>query len=230
MNNIKIYWINLDRSPERRTQMENQLKEHNIDNHQRIEGIDGKNLDFSEYKDKCTDITVYELGCTLSHLKAIETAHNNGDEYALIFEDDCSFEYVQYQKHSIDELIEKMNKDHADWNILQLCTCGRIDHCERMKANPNYIERKSRDCATAYLINKKGMEQLLYCNDKLAQCDNYIYKKCITYCVTKPYFSYHFSKMFSSSVHNQGENSNKTAYKREDDNKRFWDNYYLSLK
>ena len=230
MNNIKIYWINLDRSPERKKFQENQFKQNNITNHQRIEGIDGKNIDFSEYKDKCTDISVYELACTLSHLKAIETAHNNGDEYALIFEDDCSFEYVKYQKHSIDELIETMNEEHSDWNILQLCTCGRIDHCERMKANPRLIEKKSRDCTTAYLINKNGMDQLLQCNNRITQCDNYIYKNCTTYCVTKPYFSYHFSNMFVSCVHNQEKNSNNTTYKREDDNKRFWDNYYLSLK
>lgn len=230
MNNIKIYWINLDRSPERREQMENQLKEYDINMHTRIDAIDGKNIEFSEYKDKCTDISVYELACTLSHLKAIETAHNNGDEYALIFEDDCSFEYVQYQKHSIDELIEKMNNDHTDWNILQLCTCGRIDHCERMKANPNLIEKKSRDCTTAYLINKNGINRILQCNNKIAQCDNYIYKNCTTYCITKPYFSYRFSNIFTSSVHNQGENSNQTIYKREDENKKFWDDYYLSLK
>tara|TARA_X000001036_G_C20676826_1_gene804500 strand:+ start:119 stop:811 length:693 start_codon:yes stop_codon:yes gene_type:complete len=229
MNNIKIYWINLDRSPERRERMEYQFKQNNITNHQRIEGIDGKNIDFSEYKDKCTDISVYELACTLSHLKAIETAHNNGDEYALIFEDDCTFEYIKYQKYSIDELIEIMNNEHSGWNMLQLCTCGRIDHCERMKANPNLIEKKSRDCTTAYLINKNGMELLLQCNNKIAQCDNYIYKNCRTYCVTKPYFSYQFSNIFTSNVHNQGENSNKTAYKREDENKQFWDNYYLSL-
>ena len=45
------------------------------------------NRDFSEYKDKCTDISVYELACTLSHLKAIETAHNNGDEYDMLMYD-----------------------------------------------------------------------------------------------------------------------------------------------
>ena len=228
MNKIPIYWINLDRSPDRKILMENQLKDYKIVNHQRIEGIDGKNLDFSEYKDKCTDITVFELACTLSHLKAIETAHTNGDEYALILEDDCSFEYVKYQKHTIDELIGKMNKEYKKWNILQLCTSGRIDHCERMRDNPNLIEHKSRDCTTAYLINKNGMLNLLQCRDKLAAADTYIYKNCTTYCVTKPYFSYHFSNMFQSNVHNQGKNSNQTAYKREDDNKRFWDNYWMS--
>jgi GR25 family glycosyltransferase involved in LPS biosynthesis len=230
MDKIPIYWINLERSPSRKSIMENQFIQYNITNHQRIEGIDGKNLEFSAYKDKCENITVYELACTLSHLKAIETAYNNGDEYALIFEDDCTFEYIKYQKYSIVELIEKMNNDHKDWNILQLCTCGRIDHCERMRDNSNLIERRSRDCATAYLINKSGMNQLLQCNNRLSQSDTYLYKYCKTYCITKPYFSYQFSNIFKSSVHNQGANSNQTIYKREDENKRFWDNYYLSLK
>ena len=48
MNNIPIYWINLDRSAERKVLMENQFRQNNITNHQRIEGIDGKNLDFTD--------------------------------------------------------------------------------------------------------------------------------------------------------------------------------------
>ena len=142
MNKIPIYWINLNRSIDRKRKMEQQLKEYDINNHVRVEGIDGKELDFEKYRDKCMNRTEYELGCTLSHLKAIKSAYNNGDEYALIFEDDCSFEFVKYQKYSIDELIEIMNKEHSNWNILQLCTCGRIDQNERLRDNPKLIERK----------------------------------------------------------------------------------------
>ncbi len=230
MNKIPIYWINLDRSPDRKILMENQLKDYNIENHQRIEGIDGKNLEFSEYSEKCTDITVFELACTLSHLKAIETAHTNGDEYALIFEDDCSFEYVKYQKHTIDELIGKMNKEHNKWNILQLCTSGRIDQNERMRDNPNLIEKRNKNCTTAYLISREGMQNLLHCSNKFTPADNYLYANYYrkTFFLTKPYFSYHFSNMIQSSIHNQNTEYNKSSYKREDQSKQFWDNYWMS--
>jgi len=232
MNKIPIYWINLHRSPDRKLFMENQFKEYNITNHQRIEGIDGKNIDFSEYKDKCTNISVYELACTLSHLKAIETAHNNGDEYALIFEDDCNFEYIKYQKYSIDELIEIMNNDHKNWNILQLCTSGRIDQNERMRDNPKLIEKRNKNCTTAYLISREGIKKLLQCSNKYTPADYYLYENYSrnTYFLTKPYFSYQFSNIFTSSVHDQDTEYNKTAYKRVDQSKQFWDNYYLSLK
>ena len=229
MNNIPIYWINLDRSPERKVLMENQFKEYNITNHQRIQGIDGKNVDFTEYKDKCADITVYELACTLSHLKAIQTSYNNNDEYALIFEDDCSFEYLKYQKYSIQELVNIMNNDHKDWNILQLCTSGRIDQNKRMRDNPKLIEKKNKNCTTAYLITRKGMKNLLDCSSKYTPADHYLYSYTRnTFFLTKPYFIYHFSNIIKSDVHNQGKNSNQTAYKREDESKQFWDSYWFS--
>lgn len=230
MHNLPIYWINLNRSPERKILMENQFKDYNIENHQRIEGIDGKELNFDEYKHLCVNnLKVFELGCTLSHLKAIETAHNYGNKYALIFEDDCSFEYIKHQKYTIDELIQKMNIEYPGWDILQLCSCGRIDHCERMRDNPCLIERKSRDCTTAYVINQSGMNKIIHCRNIFDAADSYIYKNCNTYCLTKPYFSYQYSNIIKSNVHNQGENSNQTIYAREDNNKRFWDNYYTSM-
>lgn len=228
MDDIKTYWINLDRNPERKLKMENQLREYNIINHQRIEGIDGKKLDFSDYKKNCENITVYELACTLSHLKAIQCAHNNGDTYALIIEDDCSFEYVHYQHFSIKQFIEKMDNEYKNWHVLQLCTSGRIDQNERMRDNPNIIERKNKNCTTAYLISKKGMEHLLESTNRYSPADNYLYSDANnTYYLTKPYFTYYYSNVFSSSVHNQGENSNQTNYKREDKSKRFWDDYYV---
>ena len=234
--NIPIYWINLERSKYRRAKMEAQLNKYNIKNHKRIEAVDGNKLDFSKYKDNCNDITVYELACTLSHIKAIKTAHNDNVDYALIMEDDCNFEYVQYQKYSINELIDQMNTKNSNWNILQLCTSGRIDQNIRIRDNPNLIEKFNKNCTIAYLISKKGIESLLQCTNKYSQADRYLYendstrKYPKTYFLTKPYFSYYYSKNIVSDVHNQGKQSRQTNYNREDTNKQFWDNYYLSLK
>ena len=76
------------------------------------------------------------------------------------------------------------------------------------------------------------MRNLLQCSNKYTTADTYLYENCDknTYFLTKPYFSYYYSIIFASSVHNQENNINKTTYKREDNSKKFWDNYYLSLK
>lgn len=221
--NIPIYWINLNRSPGRKQYFKEQLNQYNINNHHRIEGIDGKNLDINHYKNQIENITVYELACTLSHIKAINVASKNNDEYALILEDDCSFEYLKYQKFSIFELIKIMNKDYSKWNILQLCTTNKRN--EPLAKSPDYIRKGYRNCTTAYLINQKGMDKMKYIN-KFNTADISIYKACNTYHTLKPYFTYNYSTTFKSTVCNQCENSKNTQYSREDKNKQFWDKYY----
>ena len=46
--NMKIYWINLERSKDRKTRMNKQFKKFNITNHERIEAVNGKKI--KEYK------------------------------------------------------------------------------------------------------------------------------------------------------------------------------------
>lgn len=226
LSKIPIYWLNLNRSRERKQYFENMLEENNITNHNRVEAIDGNNISKIDYNIK-NDITVYELACTLSHIKAIQTAYSNNCEYAIILEDDCNFEYIKYQKHSIKELIDMMNSTHINWEILQLSMCNRKDQNERIKNNNNYIIKGNRCCATAYLINKRGMMKFNKISNNISQSDSFLYKTCNTYYLTKPYLIYHYSKDIVSTIHNQGINSNQTQYKREDENKLFWDNYYI---
>ena len=58
-----------------------------------------------------------ELGCSLSHLRAIKTAYDDGYPFALILEDDISFETLQYWKRSLLSMIEKLP---PLWDHLQL--------------------------------------------------------------------------------------------------------------
>ena len=68
-----IYWINLDSDVERREYMEEQFDYWQIKNHSRIEGIDAREDDPSVHlKGRIPDqVTSGELGCCMSHLKAI---------------------------------------------------------------------------------------------------------------------------------------------------------------
>lgn len=225
-NNVPIYWINLERSVDRKNIFEKQLKKYSITNQKRINGIDGHNIILSNYN--CTnDLTKFELGCTLSHLKALERAQANADEHCLIMEDDCNFEYLQYQKYSINELIKIMNLNYPQWELLQLTTCNRPDHNTRLSKETSYIVKGFRNCTTCYLINKSGINKLINLNNTYKQADYYLYDSINIYYLTKPYFTYNYSTIFTSSVHNMGDDSKHTYYKREDENKKFWDNYYL---
>jgi GR25 family glycosyltransferase involved in LPS biosynthesis len=227
-NKIPIYWINLERSVDRKIKFENQLEKYNITNHKKIIGIDGLNICLENYK-TIDNLTRFELGCTLSHLKALKEAFNNKEEYVLVMEDDCNFEYLEYQKYSIGELIEMMNINYTGWDLLQLATCNRPDHNVRLSKETNYICKGFRNCTTCYLINYNGIDKLTNLNNTYKQADYHLYDSINTYYLTKPYFTYNYSKIFSSSVHNMGEESKQTNYKREDENKKFWDDYHKNL-
>lgn len=227
-NQIPIYWINLDRSVDRKIIFEKQLEKYNIINHKRINGIDGLNINLQDFK-TVDNLSKFELGCTLSHIKAINEAFVNKEKYVLIMEDDCNFEYLKYQKFSINELIENMNTNYSNWDLLQLATCNRADHNIRLSKENNYICKGFRNCATCYLINYNGINKLINLNNIYKQADYYLYDSINTYYLTKPYFTYNYSKVFNSSIHNMGDESKKTNYKREDENKKFWDDYYKNL-
>ena len=68
-----IYYINLDEQPERRQYMEDQFKYWGIENYTRISAFDGRDDDLgSHLKGRYPDnMSSGEVGCTISHLKAI---------------------------------------------------------------------------------------------------------------------------------------------------------------
>lgn len=227
MDTINFYWINLDRSYERRILMEDQLKKYNIVNNKRIEAIDGDNINLVDYKNICENITKNALACTLSHIKAIEYSYNNNDEYSIIMEDDCNFEYVKYQKYSLYELIEIMNKCYKNWSILQLCITASKYTNNIIRNNPKIIEKNYKYSTTAYLISRNGMKNILNSKKKFSVADIYIYNSDVvnTYYLTKPYFTYYFSNKIITTIHNH---NSSYSHLTEDSSKQFWDNYYFS--
>ena len=58
-----------------------------IQNLTRIEAVDGNTLADNDYLSK------YEIACVLSHVKAIQTAYDNGLDEVLILEDDIYIDY-----------------------------------------------------------------------------------------------------------------------------------------
>jgi hypothetical protein len=156
----------MDNNTKRREFCETQFKKIS-NNINRVKGIVGKNInnkksdivDGVEFKNDYDSLTTSEIGCILSHIKAINTAYNNGDEIALICEDDIYIEPYKLSK-PLNYIVENAPKD---WELLQLYSGGYIPEIKTLKINEvKYLKFKQDNWSFAcYLINRKGMEKIL---------------------------------------------------------------------
>ena len=78
----KVYWINLDSDVRRRRYMEDQFSYWGIDDHVRVSAYDGRDGNVQQflcgrYPD---NVTSSEIGCCMSHLKAIKDFYDNTDD------------------------------------------------------------------------------------------------------------------------------------------------------
>jgi len=168
LNDIDIFIINLPRSIERKQRLTSEINKYNIKNVEFIEAIDGKNVPENiKYVNNDETLSYGELGCTLSHLKAIKNYYNNysDKEYVMICEDDITFQLLPYVKTNVNEIINNAPKD---WHIIEIYTtchdCGGV--CKN-----NYVEFSKNNCylTACYLINLNGAKKILdyaYKNNK----------------------------------------------------------------
>jgi hypothetical protein len=115
-----VLWINLDDDAERRRQAEELFDSHRIEN-RRISGFDGRYEDLSGHLEKGElpeNLLQTELGCSLSHLKAIRHFLEvmEGD-HVIICEDDILFETVNYWPFDWATFMSRLP---GDWDCLQL--------------------------------------------------------------------------------------------------------------
>ncbi len=193
-----IYWINLDRSVNRRNDIVEMFKDDAFNNipNKRIPAIDGK----SEYLDSIMnyyfhnfkyEIDSKEYGCILSHLLAILEFNNSNYEIGLIIEDDMTIKFKQYWKEPIKTCI---NNAPNDWELLQLTYLTYNNNIPE-----NIYTKSSGGSGTgAYLISKKGSNKLinlLYHNNKFdlnnkgyAVADYFLFNHLISYKYKYPYF------------------------------------------
>jgi len=106
-----IYWLNLDSDEHRRMYMEAQFKYWELDNHIRISGFDGRVDDVCEHISGIApdNMTTNEIGCCMSHLKAIKHFYNETEsDYCIIFEDDVSFDTVKFWDFTWKDFFSKL--------------------------------------------------------------------------------------------------------------------------
>ena len=160
-----FYWINLDRAKNRRQQMQSDFSDRNIP-HKRIVAFDGTKFNLNGWIPKnwsARDRHKHRLeaATTLSHLKALHTFVQDGGPFAIICEDDLSWEYEPKWAKPLRETIEEAPKI---WKILQLgIIMDKRDEWARMRQqNKSYIPRKRYWwSAICYAIKRKTAISIL---------------------------------------------------------------------
>mmetsp|Transcript_3471 Transcript_3471/g.9923 ORF Transcript_3471/g.9923 Transcript_3471/m.9923 type:complete len:630 (+) Transcript_3471:76-1965(+) len=176
---LPIYWINLETSTVRRVEMEktlaalrpgNQSVTHKriaaSDVHQSKAMIQSGRLAFTGVKyakgksrwELGKRVFKYEeVGCTLSHLRAIKQAYDDGHKQALIMEDDVQFsqDFIHNWKRMLRTLPPK-------WTLVQWFTLNKGLRDTEAQYRDLWVSFQMHHYSTAaYSINRKGMEHLL---------------------------------------------------------------------
>ena len=122
---MKHYWINIDECKERKTFMEKQFREKNIENYRISAETPKTSKDYTiiRNEESIQTTTPGEISCILSHLKAIKKGYDDGDPYFCVLEDDLELANIDYSK--IFNYIEDFqDKNNTIIDILQLYTSG----------------------------------------------------------------------------------------------------------
>ena len=169
-----VYYINLDRSPKRKENIENILNRNNLEA-ERITAFDGQEIDIEEEEYKKHFISdpglidhyksdkkhMGHFGCYLSQMKCYEEFLKTDKEYCIIFEDD-----MEIKGDNFKEMVEKHYKNvPKDWDILlfgyNLNDEFHKDRSDGIQMVNNIINIKSFTGLHGYMINRKSARVLL---------------------------------------------------------------------
>jgi glycosyl transferase family 25 len=194
-----VYWINLDRSTDRKQRMMHVFQDPFFEGFHihRVPALDGKDPTFLSLLKQCQNVYLTKehpppiYACTLSHVKAIQTFVQSGEDMALICEDDLSMEFKP-TKRQLDSCIQKAPND---WEILQLYYFPKGELPRRLYTENTIIDHYNP--ALAYVIRRKGALRFLqehihgpFVFDLFVSpsADNYLYSKMKTYVYKYPLF------------------------------------------
>ena len=227
-----IYVINLKSRTDRLNYIEGQLKENDLLNYKVIEATHGETADWSNlvFERDSLSLSNSELGATVSHLNTIKEWFETSDsEYAIIIEDDLSFETVKYWNFTFKEFVNSIKKKY---DILQFCIIHNFN------VNTSLHIKEHRDWSAAcYLITRQRAKQLI---DKYFIDGKYVLPKNYTAladfiiygdakCYSKPLFTYSVDFETSITAPNNTkedkENPEGIHYKSRKDVISYWEHY-----
>jgi hypothetical protein len=155
-----VFYINLDRSPQRRQIVEDQLAFIGHSEWYRVQAVDGR-LHTQSQSQSQSRLSSSERACISSHLRAIRAAYESGCEIAVVMEDDAYFLTTAVWPYTFPELVA--NEAPKGWTLLNMypstAVCG-----ERFKSSKFVPHTETANCylAACYLINRQGMENVLH--------------------------------------------------------------------
>jgi GR25 family glycosyltransferase involved in LPS biosynthesis len=172
---LPVYWINLDKSTEKRSRMENMFAQHmqgsaaNIGiNPIRMAAMDTEKA-LQLYKIKAFALTeqrrrkielIYggkAVCLTLSHLTTILQAYDEGQETILVLEDD-----IVLSKEFLLNWESYAKLAPSDWNALQWSTSNDVVVQQGLNLTDPWISwQPDHFSARAYMLRREGMRQIL---------------------------------------------------------------------
>ena len=154
-----IYWINLDRRPDRKKHM-TQILTNNKENSHRIKAIDYKN-NYQPYNViKHPKLNKGEHGCTCSHIVAMSYfLDNSDDDFCFIVEDDLLDKYSPYWQPMHYDILK------SKYDMVQLQLNNHVYNNFSLKLEKNYgtgtaiykISRKLAKYFVQLFLNKDTM-------------------------------------------------------------------------
>lgn len=169
---LPVYYINLDASTDRRSQVESQLP-HAV----RVSAVPSqdamtlikkgdvilkepmKAISKGQRNVKTGEFLLTEVACALSHLKAIAMAYDSGDDIALIMEDDMTL-----SNSIIQNWRTYIANAPTDWTMLQLFTSNNFlrQQASHLDADDYWVAWTPLHYgACAYMLNREGMRRIL---------------------------------------------------------------------
>jgi GR25 family glycosyltransferase involved in LPS biosynthesis len=160
----KIIYINLNKRPDRREQLEQELNSFNL-NYERYEAIETENFG--------------TLGCGLSHLNVLKLAKERKYKNILILEDDFTF---LVSKEEFENQLTKFFNLNIDYNVCMLAYSLKnhtvTDHDIILKAlnvqtasgyivNSNYYDKLIILYEWALPLLEKTRHDWVFCNDQI---------------------------------------------------------------
>jgi GR25 family glycosyltransferase involved in LPS biosynthesis len=133
------YYINLEERPDRKDQVEQELKNIGINNPERFNAI------------KCDSGA---LGCSMSHLKCLEIAKSQNLEHLLIVEDDITFLNPQLFITNFNKFLNNCK----EWDVVLLSGNNFQPY---QIIDDNYVKINNCHCTTGYFVKNNYFDKLI---------------------------------------------------------------------
>jgi GR25 family glycosyltransferase involved in LPS biosynthesis len=132
------FYINLITRPDRKQHVEEQLN---------IIGINAQRFNAIKLPNGA-------LGCSLSHLKCLETAKLNNWSHLLVVEDDIKFLDPELFKNQLNQFLS----NHTDWDVVLI---GGNNVPPYQKIDETCVKVTSCQTTTGYLVNGRYFDTLI---------------------------------------------------------------------